>query len=521
MLFNSFEFLLGFLPVVFVGFFWLAARSHFLAASWLTLASLFFYAWWNPAYVGLLLVSIVFNFVVGTAIGRSVAAGQGARARALVTFGIAADLLLLGYYKYADFFLSNVNAALGTQVPLLHIVLPLGISFFTFTQIAFLVDTYQGKAREYRFVHYGLFVTYFPHLIAGPILHHKEMMPQFGQESTYRLSWENVAVGLTIFFMGLFKKTVIADGIAEYVGPVFSAYESGARLPLLDAWAGVIAYSFQLYFDFSAYSDMAIGLSLLFGVRLPLNFHSPYKAVNIAELWQRWHMTLSRFLRDYLFIPLGGMRKSAARRYYALFVTFLLCGLWHGAGWTFVVFGALHGIYLCVNQAWRLMRKRRGWDRPAPSWWGRIVGVSMTYVAWLVGLVYFRSETLPGAHYILQGMSGAQGLVLPYRWLEKWGDFGQWLAASGVEFQYLPTFGGGSQLNLILLCFVIVWLMPNTQQIMGGYNPALGLPRDVPTAGDRWWQWRPTPVWTALTVLVAAWGMLSISELSEFIYFQF
>ena len=312
MLFNSYEFIFGFLPIVFLGFLWLASVSHFLAAGWLTLASLFFYGWWNPAYVGLLLGSIVFNFMIGVSIGRASGQGQRRRARWLLTAGVTGDLALLGYYKYADFFLRNVDALAGTHYAGLGIVLPLGISFFTFTQIAYLADAYQGKAREYRFVHYALFVTYFPHLIAGPVLHHKEMMPQFALASTYRLRWENIAVGLTIFMIGLFKKTVLADGIADYVGPVFSAHASGARLPILDAWGGALAYTFQLYFDFSGYSDMAIGLSRLFGVRLPLNFHSPYKAVNIIEFWRRWHMTLSRFLRDYLYFPLGGNRRGSA-----------------------------------------------------------------------------------------------------------------------------------------------------------------------------------------------------------------
>lgn len=517
MLFNSYPFLLVFLPLTLAGFFLIARSSHVWAAAWLALASFVFYGWWNPVYVVLLLASIVFNFVVGLAIVRT--AGT-VRARRLMIAGVATDLLLLGYYKYMDFFVSNLNY-LGAGLPLPHIVLPLGISFFTFTQIAFLVDAYQGKAAEYRFTHYCLFVTYFPHLIAGPILHHKEMMPQFGEAETYRLSWESLSVGLTIFFIGLFKKTVIADGIAVYVAPVFSAYEDGARLPLLDAWAGVTAYSFQLYFDFSAYSDMAIGLSRMIGVRLPLNFNSPYKAVSISELWQRWHMTLMRFLRDYVFVPLGGMRRRASRRYYALFVTFLLAGIWHGAGWTYVVFGVLQGFYLCVNQAWRLMRRSRGWDRPSPTWWGRIIGVGLTFVAWLIGLVFFRAESLAAAKYILAGMAGMHGLVLPHRWLDAWGSFGQWLLARGVEFHYLPTFGGGGQINWILICFLIVWFTPNTAQITGRYRPALALPPDISTTGDRWWQWRPTRAWLAFCVIVAVWAMLSISKLSEFIYFQF
>jgi D-alanyl-lipoteichoic acid acyltransferase DltB (MBOAT superfamily) len=519
MLFNSYEFIFGYLPLTFLGFFLLARVSHFLAASWLTLASVFFYGWWSPAYIGLLLGSILFNFIAGMSIGRAAARGETRLAGFLLAAGVGGDLLLLGYYKYADFFLANYNALAGADLALPGIVLPLGISFFTFTQIAFLVDTWQGKVREYRFVHYALFVTYFPHLIAGPVLHHKEMMPQFGHAATYRMHWENVAVGLTIFFIGLFKKTVLADGIAQYVGPVFSAHDSGARLPLLDAWGGALAYTFQLYFDFSGYSDMAIGLSLLFGVRLPLNFHSPYKAENVIEFWRRWHMTLSRFLRDYLYIPLGGNRRGSARRYLNLMVTMLLGGLWHGANWSFVVWGGLHGLYLMANHAWHTLKQRLGYGGAGP--WGRWTGRVLTFLAVVVAWVFFRAESLDAALHVLQGMAGLNGVVFPYRWLEKLGAAGQWLAARGVEFQNLPTFKGGGQINFILVSLIVVWAMPNTQQILGAFRPALNLPQDVAQAAGRPWQWRPTRAWLAAGIAAAVIAMLNISELSEFIYFQF
>ncbi len=521
MLFNSYEFIFGFLPIVFLGFLLLARVSHFFAAGWLTLASLFFYGWWNPAYVGLLLASILFNFIVGVSVGRAATHGRHRRARWLLTAGVTGDLALLGYYKYADFFLRNVDALAGSHYAGLGIVLPLGISFFTFTQIAYLVDTYQGKAREYRFLHYALFVTYFPHLIAGPVLHHKEMMPQFALASTYRLRWENVAVGLTIFLIGLFKKTVLADGIAQYVGPVFSAHASGAPLPMLDAWGGALAYTFQLYFDFSGYSDMAIGMSRLFGVRLPLNFHSPYKAVNIIEFWRHWHMTLSRFLRDYLYFPLGGNRKGPARRYVNLIATMLLGGLWHGANWTFVVWGGLHGVYLIINHAWRALTARLGWTRGTPSLFGRTAARLVTFLAVVVGWVFFRAESLDSAVYVLKGMAGMNGLVLPYRWLEKWGPVGEWLAAHGVPFQNLPTFGGGGQVNFLIIAFIVVWALPNTQQVLSGYRPALNVPDSGPVLAHHWWRWRPTPRWLAGGIVIGVWAILSISELSEFIYFQF
>ncbi len=404
MLFNSYPFLLVFLPLTLAGFFLVARASHVGAAAWLALASLAFYGWWNPIYVVLLVASIVFNFVVGLAIVRS--AGTP-RARGLLIVGVATDLLLLGYYKYMDFFVSNLNH-LGAGLPLPHIVLPLGISFFTFTQIAFLADAYQGKAAEYRFAHYCLFVTYFPHLIAGPILHHKEMMPQFGEAETYRFNWENLAVGLTIFFIGLFKKTVLADGIAVYVRPVFDAASNGVVLGAVDAWGGALAYTFQLYFDFSGYSDMAIGLSRLFGVRLPLNFHSPYKAVSIIDFWRRWHMTLSRFLRDYLYFPLGGNRRGASRRYVNVMVTMLLGGLWHGASWTFVVWGGLHGLYLLVNHAWRELSERFGWRHPA-----RAAAVLLTFLATVLAWVFFRADTIDQAIAIVQAMAGATASHCP------------------------------------------------------------------------------------------------------------
>ncbi len=332
MLFNSLVFIFCYLPLTLGGFFILGRRSPLAAAAWLALASLFFYGWWNPVYVGLLAASMVFNYALGVRIVRG--------ARGLLTFAIVSNLALLAYYKYANFFVDNLNAAAGTGISLGTIILPLGISFFTFTQIAFLVDAYQGKAREYSFVHYCLFVTYFPHLIAGPILHHAEMMPQFAQRQTYRPDYDKLAAGVTLFVLGLTKKVLIADEVGGYVAPFFDAARSGAALTFLEAWCGALAYTFQLYFDFSGYSDMAVGLSLMFGVRLPINFHSPYKAVNIIEFWRRWHMTLSRFLRDYLYVPLGGSRKGPARRYINLLLTMLLGGLWHGAGWTFVLWGA-------------------------------------------------------------------------------------------------------------------------------------------------------------------------------------
>jgi D-alanyl-lipoteichoic acid acyltransferase DltB (MBOAT superfamily) len=519
MLFNSYPFVFVFLPVTLAGFFLIARASHTLAAGWLTLASLAFYGWWNPAYVVLLVLSIVFNFAVGARLARLAGADRAAAKRWLA-FGVGVDLALLGYYKYTGFLLGNWNAITGTAMPVPDIALPLGISFFTFTQIAFLADAYQGLVREYRPVHYALFVTYFPHLIAGPVLHHKEMMPQFGHASTYRWDWENLAVGFTVFFIGLFKKTVLADGIAEYARAPFAAAAAGQSLPLLDAWGGALAYTFQLYFDFSGYSDMAIGLSRMVGVRLPLNFDSPYKASSIIDFWRRWHMTLSRFLRDYLYIPLGGNRRGAARRYVNLAATMVLGGLWHGANWTFVVWGALHGLYLFINHAWRATRLRARLVPLAPAWARHALAVALTFLATVVGWVFFRAESLGAARAMLEGMAGLHGVVMPYPWLGRLGGAGVWLAAHGVEFRHSTTFAGGGQVNWILIALLIVWAAPNTQQILSRFPPALGM-ADPSAVARRWWHWRPHVAWLAFVLVAATAAILSLTEVSEFIYFQF
>ncbi len=280
--------------------------------------------------------------------------------RALLFVAVAANLAALAYFKYADFFLRTAVNLTGADIPLLGVVLPLGISFFTFTQIAYLVDVHAGKVIERNPIHYGLFVTYFPHLIAGPVLHHAEMMPQFRLAEIYRPYLRNFAIGLTFLCLGLAKKVLVADSVAPLANAVFGLGPE-VELAASAAWLGVIAYTLQIYFDFSGYSDMAVGLSLLFGVRLPYNFNSPYQAWNITEFWRRWHMTLSRFLRDYLYVPLGGNRLGRTRRYVNLMVTMLLGGLWHGASWTFVVWGGLHGAYLVVNHAWQWLKEKSGW----------------------------------------------------------------------------------------------------------------------------------------------------------------
>lgn len=407
MLFTSLVFFWLYLPIVLAGYYLLGRFSQNLAASWLFIASVAFYGYWMPEFVVLLLASIAWNYWIGSNIGRLDPISGGSRDRRFARYwlivGVSVDLAALAYFKYAGFFISNVDALFGLNWDLGKIILPIGISFFTFTQIAFLADAYLKGTKEYKPVHFGLFVTYFPHLIAGPVLHHAQMMPQFKEAATYRLYLPNISAGLLIFAIGLFKKIVLADGISPYADAVFDASLAGQQPDAVEAWIGALAYTFQLYFDFSGYSDMAIGLSWMFNVRLPFNFNSPYRALNISDFWRRWHMTLSAFLRDYLYIPLGGNKKGPVRRYINLMATMILGGLWHGASWTFVFWGTLHGIYLVINHAFqKLSGKSIGALRASLAF--KVLAWVLTFASVVVAWIFFRASDFPTAMRILYGL---------------------------------------------------------------------------------------------------------------------
>ncbi|HEY2363539.1 MAG TPA: MBOAT family protein [Candidatus Angelobacter sp.] len=516
MLFNSPEFLFLFLPAVIVGYVWLIRNQPALGLPWLAAASLFFYGWWNPRYVGLLLASVVFNYAAGSTLSR-IRKAHPKKARVLILLGVSGDLLLLGYYKYANFFLDILASGGLARDHALDIVLPLGISFFTFTQIAFLVDVYQGKVREYNFIHYLVFVTYFPHLIAGPIFHHSEMMPQFARQLDQPLRSFNLAAGLALFTIGLGKKVLIADGLAADVGSVFDGAAQGYAVTLLEAWSGVLAYTLQLYFDFSGYSDMALGLSLLFGIRLPMNFYSPYKATSIIEFWRRWHLTLSRFLRDYLYIPLGGNRHGKARRYLNLIVTMLLGGLWHGAGWTFVIWGGLHGIYLVINHFWRALRDRLGMTQSNGV--GRVLSLLLTFLAVCVAWVFFRAADLGTATRILSGMTGLNGVYLPVTWVAPLGGWAERLQSWGLNFSPLLIPHAPQALVTISPLLLAVWFLPNSLQCMRLARPSLNAQSIM--AAPRLLTWVPNVRWAVLGGVAVAVCLLSLGRVSEFLYYQF
>jgi len=514
MLFNSYAFLLAYLPVTLFCYFLLGRWGKGVGATWLAICSVFFYAWWDYHYLALLLGSICVNYFLGSYIARHAGSKSGKHA---LGCAVAGNLLLLGYYKYADFFLSSANGIFGTQWPILGIILPIGISFFTFTQIAFLVDAYLGKVTEYRFVYYLLFVTYFPHLIAGPVLHHKEMMPQFDEDRNYRLHLSNIAVGLSIFAIGLAKKVLIADSLAAYAAPVFDPHSDAPTF--FHAWGGALAYTFQLYFDFSGYSDMAIGLSRLFGVQLPLNFNSPYKSLNITEFWRRWHMTLSRFLRDYLYIPLGGNRNGPVRRHLNLVTTMLLGGLWHGAGWNFVIWGALHGGFLVVNHAWKGVSHRLPWRMPYGL--SKVFAGILTFACVVVAWVYFRAPDLATANRVALGMLGVWGIAIPEAIARHLGGVWQVVENFGVG-----TFLGGGTAFIetwvwVAIGAAIAFLFPNTQEIMRRFEPALSGERKLFPIRPTRLEWQPSRLHAVVVGLVFAAGILALSRPTEFLYFQF
>jgi alginate O-acetyltransferase complex protein AlgI len=529
MLFNSYEFLFAFFPISLAVYFLCKRFGGRLEHLALLILSLFFYAWWDAHFLPLLLSSITVNYIIGTIIASRVSNGQQRAAGFWMAGAIALNLSVLGFFKYSYFAVMNLNAAFGADFTLGNIILPLGISFFTFEQISFLVDVRRGQTRPSLYVHYALFVSFFPRLVAGPIIRYNEIAPQFDAPRPAHVFADDLAVGLTMFVIGLLKKTVLADGVAPYASPVFTAAEHGEAVDFLMAWGGALAYTCQLYFDFSGYSDMAIGAARCFGIRFPMNFNSPYKATSIIDFWRRWHITLSRFLRDYLYFALGGNRRGPVRRYLNLLITMLLGGLWHGANWTFIVWGALHGVYLMINHAWLAVATRStALTAFRNSRWGAAFGLVLTFLAVVVAWVFFRAPSFTGAFNLLAGMAGLHGITIP----------------SGLEFAVKPVRGVLNTLGVrfsdtsgmtllmtygwVMALLAIAFVFPNSQQILARVNPVLeasARPANggVQDAASRrsWWEWQPSPLWALAIGCAAFIAMISITRVSEFLYWQF
>lgn len=488
MLFNSYEFIFLFLPFTFFTYYFFLNKGLFTGAkSFLVLASLFFYSWWDISYLPLILLSLLFNFMVG----KSLIDEQNKIKRLKIVklaFGTIVNLLLLGYFKYADFFIENFNIAFDGTTPLLHLTLPLAISFFTFQQIAYLVDSYKGETGDYNFLDYMLFVTFFPQLIAGPIVHHSEMMPQFSRHQNQVKNYQNIAVGIFIFSIGLFKKVVIADSFAYWANIGFDQSEV---LNFLEAWVTSLSYTFQLYFDFSGYADMAIGGALLFNIKLPINFHSPYKAKNIQDFWRRWHITLSRFLRDYVYIPLGGSKRGTCRTYNNLMITFILGGLWHGAGWTFIFWGAIHGVALVVHRFWTKV----GFSMNAFLAW--FITFNFVNISW----VFFRAKEWDDAIKVIDGMMSLKTVMIP-------SDLKSTLE-SCCNISFVQKVGTASllftaeTLVYLLLSAIVILVMPNSIQLVNKM------------------MFKSIAVKAIFASILFVVAVYNISKYSEFIYFNF
>jgi alginate O-acetyltransferase complex protein AlgI len=452
-LFNSFEFIAFFLPVSLIVYYGLnRMRMTVGANAWLLFVSLVFYSWWNVAYLPLILGSILFNYTVGALLTDSHLRKKNiVSPKGIFVVGVAANILFLGYFKYTDFFIANVNGLLGATQPLLHLVLPLGISFFTITQIAFLVDAYEGLVSEKNLLSYALFVTFFPHLLAGPILHHKEMMPQFENPRNKVVNYRNLTLGLFLFSIGLFKKVVIADNLAPLVDTGFG---NAAQLTFLESWVACFSYTLQLYFDFSGYSDMAIGVGWMFNISLPVNFNSPYQAVSVIDFWKRWHISLSSFIMAYVYTPiLRGMRVVTFRNsMIAIFLAMVISGIWHGAGWTFITWGGLHAVALVVNHCWRRTKIK------IPLLLAR--SSTFTFVAW--SFVIFRAKSLAEALTVSKAMLGLNGFILP-GWFQGKVAF---LAPPAVLFgKMFRNIDGKGDLLLFVAMMVLVMTARNSMAL--------------------------------------------------------
>ena len=472
MLFNSIDFLFVFLPVTFFVYFLLnKLKLVNLATGWLVIASLAFYSYWKLDYLPIILISMLFNYSIGKTLSDD--NKLKINKKLVMVFAVIVNVGLLVYYKYFDFLIQNINAVFHQNFNYMNIVLPLAISFFTFQQIAYIVDSYEGKTKEYDFLTYALFVTFFPQLIAGPIVHHKEMMPQFANLRNRFINHKNISIGLFLLAIGLFKKVMIADNLSPFV---IMSYENIPVLTFFESWCVSICYTMQLYFDFSGYCDMAMGIGYLFNIILPQNFNSPYIADSIQDFWRRWHMTLSRFLKDYIYIPLGGNRNGQFKTYRNLFSTFLIGGIWHGANWTFIIWGAMHGIMICIHRFWKNLNIKMY------HWFAVLITFLFVNFTW----VYFRAPHISKANEVIKSMFGLNGF-----------------APIVIDKLRLSLYGGSIKISLFLII------------------PAIILIFFVKNSVDFSKKFKPNWIYFIATFAMLLVSILSLNKVSEFLYFQF
>jgi D-alanyl-lipoteichoic acid acyltransferase DltB (MBOAT superfamily) len=540
MLFNSYEFIFGFLPVVLAGYYALGPKRREGALLWLTAASMVFYAWWRPFNILLMAPSILINYGLARWLERT-DESRSLRRSAILTSGIVFNVCFLAYFKYLNFFESTLNDVFDAGYVLRQVILPLGISFITFQKIAFLVDVHGGRVSRFSLADYGLFVLFFPQLIAGPIVHFREMMPQFRAVSC-RFVPADAAVGISLFFFGLAKKLVFADPLSDMVAPLFGRAANGVPQSMVDAWFAALGFTLQIYFDFSGYSDMALGLARFFGIKLPVNFNSPLKATSIIDFWLRWHVSLTRFLTAYIYNPLTlsltrrriaagkpafGGRNTTVPAFLSLLamptlLTMLISGIWHGAGYTYILWGLLHGVLLCINHAWRLVRPRIWPDTKAYNRRMAPFGLILTFLSVVAAMVLFRAPSVSAAVLLWDGMIGLHGIDVPAAVFARLGWAAHWLAALGVK----PAWTSGTLFLTATvrtgLLLMVAWTLPNTLEILAAREPAIGVrPARSPGYLVRALAWRPNAVWAFGMACIALAGILSLGELSEFLYWQF
>jgi alginate O-acetyltransferase complex protein AlgI len=460
LLFNSYIFLLVFLPITFITYFYLNSKKLVTFSKiFLVVASLVFYSWWNIIYLPLILGSMIFNFYVGKSLGKK-------NSKKILTFGILGNVLLLGYFKYTDFFIQNFNWALDKDVSLLHLALPLGISYFTFQQIAFLVDSYRGETKEYNFLNYSLFITFFPQLLMGPIMHHKEIIPQFQTKWKSYIKWENVSLGLFIFAIGLAKKTLIGDPLTDYAQ---YGFDNAQHLSMIEAWYSSISYVLSYYFDLSGYADMAVGIGKMFNIDIPKNFNSPYKARNFADYWKRWHITLSRFLGDYIYKSLGGNKTLIWVMYLNIMITFFVSGFWHGAGWNFIVWGLLNGIFVVMAH----MMKRANIQMNYYLAW------SLMFLGLILTRILFVSDNFSDAWHVTKTLFDISTLKF-------------------INLVYIDAY---FQSFYIVLALILVLGCKNSMEISENF--------------------KPNSKYIFYTVILLTASLFTFSSAKEFLYFQF
>ena len=498
MYFNSFSFLFLFLPVTLLFFYWTGAKRYQWSILWLIGASLVFYGLWGWTLIGLLVGSTMTNYALGMFLNDDTSANRK-KSKLILSFGIIYNLGILGFFKYFGIpGGARPHAFISALQP--DLILPIALSFFTFQQIIYLVEIWKGRLGKTKFLNYLLYITFFPQLLTGPIIRPQEFFPQLRDKKIFQVGADRFAVGLTLISFGLFKKVVLADGIARYSNSAFDAVAQGAILSLEEAWSGALSFTLQIYFDFSGYSDMAIGLGYLFGFRLPQNFESPYKASSLIDFWRRWHMTLSGFFRDYIYIPLGGNRRGSLQRSRNIFLIMLVGGIWHGAGITFIIWGGTHGICLVINHFWREFRNSLGHSLGSEKFISKAAARIITFFTVTVLWVFFRAENLDTALSMIQSLLGLH-------------------AAPDPGFNNIKI----SEDRLWFL-FLIVWFAPNMREIMplhySGNKISDALKQD-PKSEERWYHWHPNLWWAAFTAVLFITSFLELTQSRGFIYSQF